>query len=339
MVGSAWQRRETVWSPNIRDNPSCNRAVFLRDVPSLTGVALPIFVEDALASVIEFFTRDENARPKRYKPFFDILGVHLGNVLSRQRVSAREHEQALQLAASSKMATLGKLAAGIAHEINDPLSTLYTTIQLLERMQRTSDAFSVDNSARPEHIHLQRAHRGLTQIRKVVSSLQSFSRDSSRDAYTEVSLAILLEHTLDLCAARFANKGISLEIPNIPPTLTVECRESQISQVLLNLLSNAFDAAIETAEKWIRVDTKDDGGMVELGVTDSGTGIDPNLAAKIMSPFFTTKPPGKGTGLGLSIANSIIAEHAGELSIDQSSLNTRFVIKLPKRAGRTTKRV
>jgi C4-dicarboxylate-specific signal transduction histidine kinase len=289
--------------------------------------------------VIEFFTRDEKANEQRYRAFFGILGEHLGNVLSRQKASAREQEQSLQLASSAKMATLGKFAAGIAHEINDPLSTICTTVQILERMQHNAQKHSPDASLQPELEHLQRLHRGLKQIRRIISSLQSFSRDSSHDAYSKVSLAILVEHTIDLCSARFTNKGICLHIKPISPTLTIECRSSQISQVLLNLLTTAFDAAIDTTEKWVSLEVHEKDSEIEIWVTDSGQGIEPHLAGRIMSPFFTTKPPGKGTGLGLSIASSIISEHAGELFVNHSTPNTTFVIRLPRQAVRTAKAV
>jgi C4-dicarboxylate-specific signal transduction histidine kinase len=177
------------------------------------------------------------------------------------------------------------------------------------------------------------------QIRRIVSSLKSFSRDSSRDACSAVPLATLVEHTLDLCLARFASKGVRLDITPIPKELTLECRSSQISQVLLNLLTNAFDAAVETPEKWVKLEANEHDHMIEVTVTDSGRGIDSHVAEQIMSPFFTTKPPGKGTGLGLSIASSIVAEHNGELFIDHSAPNTRFVMRIPQRHTETAKAV
>jgi signal transduction histidine kinase len=334
IIGTAWQRGEVVWIPDVKEEPTFLRAGSLQDVVRLIGVAIPIYIEDKIAAVVEFFTREEKTNTQRFKQFFEILGVHLGNVLSRQQVVAREREHVIQLAANSKMATLGKLAAGIAHEINDPLNTLSTTVQILDRIQPSADHHQDSFST-----HLERMHRGLVQIRRIVSSLKSFSRDSSRDACSAVPLATLVEHTLDLCLARFASKGVRLDIAPIPEELTLECRSSQISQVLLNLLTNAFDAAVETPEKWVKLEAKEHDHMVEVTVTDSGRGIDSHVAEQIMSPFFTTKPPGKGTGLGLSIASSIVAEHNGELFIDHSAPNTRFVMRIPKRYTEAAKAV
>jgi C4-dicarboxylate-specific signal transduction histidine kinase len=121
-----------------------------------------------------------------------------------------------------------------------------------------------------------------------------------------------------------------VEAREIPASWEVECHPSQISQVLLNLLNNAYDAALAQPDRWIELDARDQGSLVEISVTDSGPGIPRELARKIMDPFFTTKPPGKGTGLGLSISSNIMTDHGGSLSLDQNSPHTRFVMSLPK---------
>lgn len=108
---------------------------------------------------------------------------------------------------------------------------------------------------------------------------------------------------------------------------------SQISQVLLNLISNAADAVEGLDEKWIRIELSSEATeLAKIRVVDSGSGIDPKLAHKIMEPFFTTKPTDKGTGLGLSIAKGIVDDHRGTLYIEAGSKNTSFAILLPKTA-------
>jgi signal transduction histidine kinase len=103
----------------------------------------------------------------------------------------------------------------------------------------------------------------------------------------------------------------------------------QISQVILNLLNNAFDAIQDATDKWIKIQTYIEHGQVQIRVTDCGHGISNEVAKKIMQPFFTTKPIGKGTGLGLSISKGIVEAHQGKLTIDTESKNTCFVITLP----------
>ena len=110
----------------------------------------------------------------------------------------------------------------------------------------------------------------------------------------------------------------------------MNCRSTQIEQVLLNLLSNSYDAIVNTPGPWILIVVKSNGQTAEISVTDSGKGIAPEIVSKIMQPFYTTKEVGKGTGLGLSISLGIIKSHHGEFYYDQNSKNTRFVIQLPK---------
>ena len=106
--------------------------------------------------------------------------------------------------------------------------------------------------------------------------------------------------------------------------------------MLLNLLNNSYDAVVDQPERWIKVDVLDKNELLEIAVTDSGPGIPAPIAEKIMSPFFTTKPPGKGTGLGLSISSNIMTDHGGSLTVDGSSPHTRFVISLLKKHNEQT---
>jgi C4-dicarboxylate-specific signal transduction histidine kinase len=117
---------------------------------------------------------------------------------------------------------------------------------------------------------------------------------------------------------------------DIPSEWTAPCRPSQISQVILNLLNNAYDAVVGRNEAWIKIDVRSSDDAFEIAVTDSGEGIAPSVADRIMTPFFTTKPMGKGTGLGLSISSNIMIDHGGTLKLDRSCPRTRFVVTLPK---------
>jgi C4-dicarboxylate-specific signal transduction histidine kinase len=174
------------------------------------------------------------------------------------------------------------------------------------------------------------------RIATIVSELRDFSRDSSGDPFTSVPVSKIVSETLDLCSARFASKGVKLELGDFSPDWHVHCRASQISQVLLNLLNNAYDAVVGLATRWVRLDGREIDDAIEISVTDSGSGIDEEVVEKMMVPFFTTKPPGMGTGLGLSISSNIVTDHGGELRFDRSSENTRFSVLLPKRNGPTS---
>ena len=124
---------------------------------------------------------------------------------------------------------------------------------------------------------------------------------------------------------------MELSVSEIRKGLVIECRPSQISQALLNLLNNSFDAVANLSHAWVRLDVVERDGSVELSVTDSGKGIAPELREKILQPFFTTKELGQGVGLGLSISNGLIESHRGMLRMDTRSSNTRFVVTLPSK--------
>ncbi len=235
-----------------------------------------------------------------------------------------EIERAKALAAT-KFATLGEMASSIAHEINTPL----THLQLLaELLREHMDKGSLD-LANTKHISDQMENT-LTRIVKTIRSLRSFARQSDSDPFANVSVGEILGETLDLMRERMRSADVELRLTPFSNELKIECRSTQITQVLLNLCGNAIDAVDGRDPRWMQVDVRDTGMSVEISVMDSGPGIPRDVREKIMQPFFTTKAAGKGTGLGLSVSKSIAGFHHGLLYFDESSRHTRFVLLLPK---------
>jgi C4-dicarboxylate-specific signal transduction histidine kinase len=282
-------------------------------------------VEGEIVAVLEFFTERPPLNQENLARFFELLGLQLANVIARQRIARREKEQLAALVSASKMAALGEIAAGVAHEINNPVSSISLTSHLMSTLSKTGalDAEAVQTNT-------SRIKACVQRIATIVSELRDFSRDSSSDPFASVPVGKIVEETLDLCSARFASKGIKLELGRLPPEWEIYCRASQISQVLLNLLNNAYDAVVGLDTRWVRLDGREVDDAIEISITDSGTGIDEDVVEKMMIPFFTTKPPGMGTGLGLSISSNIVTDHGGELRLDPGSANTRFTVRLPK---------
>ncbi len=235
-------------------------------------------------------------------------------------------EKEVQMLQISKMSSLGEMSAGIAHEINNPLAIILGKAQHLKLILAKNNP-PLETVSKGIEIIEQTSNR----IARIVKGLQIFSRDGNRDSYERTSIQDIVEDTVSFCHARFRSHRTELRIDPIPDGLMIECQSTQISQVILNLLNNAFDAVQELDERWVRVAVQDVGDRAEIRVSDSGNGIPADIAKKILEPFFTTKEVGKGTGLGLSISLGIVKSHQGDFRLDRSQPNTTFVVTLPKR--------
>lgn len=226
---------------------------------------------------------------------------------------------------SSKMSALGEMAAGVAHEINNPLAII--NLFSAELM----DLVSADMPDKQEGLRLCHSIETTTdRIAKIISGLRAFSRDGSQDPFEKVSVHSIIRDVLSLCSEKLKSKKIQLIVPDIPSELTIQCRSVQISQVLVNLLNNAYDALLSVEKRWIRIDVIDDPHQLIIALSNNGPPIPSEFRAKIFQPFFTTKEVGKGTGLGLSISRGILESHNGQLVQDEKSEFTRFLMTFPK---------
>ncbi len=239
-----------------------------------------------------------------------------------QELHHQLEEQRARAFSSAKFAALGEMASGITHEINNPLTAINLHSQTLKIL--------IENGADKEEAlkKLELVSKTVHRIARIVESMSSISREGSYDSMKNESLHRIVEDTITLCTERFKKHDVKLTI-DVPKNIFIDCRSIQISQLLLNLLNNAFDAIESLPERWIKVQAIETDSFVKIIVTDSGEGIPENLSQKIFDPFFTTKPAGKGTGLGLSLSTKIAQDHGGKLFLDRSHSNTTFVIELP----------
>lgn len=269
-------------------------------------------------------TLDESAQPSHVWIYRDVT--------YRKNLERTLDKQKMQIVASAKLAALGEMAGGIAHEINNPLSIIQGRSQILVELARRGvlDAGAVVKAA-------QIINDTCGRVAKIVRGLRTFAQDGERDPFESVHLNTIVQDALDLCKERlqYANVEITASCDS---ELAVVCRPVHIAQVLINLINNAFDAVKESPDKkWIRIEVIDHGETYSIMVTDSGHGIPEEIREKIMRPFFTTKEIGKGTGLGLSISRGIVESHYGDITIDTGCRNTRFIATLPKQPQRLGK--
>ena len=248
------------------------------------------------------------------------------DITERKRAQQIVEEHRLRLIEASKMSALGEMAASIAHEINNPLNIISGSA---EQLQRVLESPELGPEIAPRLAESMMRH--VFRIKKIVHGLRNFTRDSSQDPFQEARLKSVIEDTIVLCQDRFRSHGIVLTVADVPDDLVVECRPTQLMEVLLNLLNNALHAVEEGAVRNVAVTAEDSGESVEVCVTDSGPGVDPEIEDKLFEPLVTTKQPGKGTGLGLSISKRIIESHHGTISYTRVDGQTHFKISLPKR--------
>ncbi|MBV2169772.1 MAG: PAS domain S-box protein [Bdellovibrio sp.] len=233
-------------------------------------------------------------------------------------------DQELKMLTSARLASLGEMAAGIAHEINNPLAIISGHVGVLRKtLQHKGLGDDQELQKKTDSIE-----SVVQRIAKIVRGLRTYSRESEASGDEWVSIESLVDDTLAFCHERFKLEGVELSAV-LEPQLKIKARSYQISQVLLNLLNNALDAVQASKYKKVVIEARRGKEGIEISVSDTGPGVPYNMREKIMEPFFTTKEVGQGVGLGLSISQGIIQSHNGKLYLDEASAKTRFVIWFP----------
>ena len=252
------------------------------------------------------------------------LGVFLSILMAV--VIKRDRENQALLLHSSKLATLGEMAGGVAHEINNPLGIISMNIGNLKKMFE-KNILSEENF----NEITQDIDQTINRISKIITSLRIVSRDSAEYSAQEVQIKHIIEDIQGVCSEKFKSKEITFDLINHSKRKTLYCDRVQISQVLINLVGNSFDAIKILDNKLIKIEITEDAQKILIRVSDSGKGIPLKIQAKMFNPFFTSKDIGEGTGLGLSISRGIMKEHGGQLVFDKIAPYTSFTLSFPRK--------
>ncbi len=232
-----------------------------------------------------------------------------------------------QLRTAEKLASIGQLAAGVAHEINNPLGTIMIYAALLKN--QLTEAMDKGQSKEDLDTIIEEANR----CKNIVSNLLNFARQGKLNI-TKVDIAGLIGNTVQKVKMNTAYNNIPVSISYNDGSLFIDGDEDQLKQVFLNLITNACEAQEDTTERNVLVKISAEGEYVTVEVADNGCGISKENYGKIFTPFFTTKKIGKGTGLGLAISYGIVKMHQGSISFtSKEGEGTTFMVKLPSING------
>lgn len=260
-------------------------------------------------------------------PLSDINGFTAGFLLHGSDVTEKRNLER-QIIQSSKMATVGEMAAGIAHEMNQPLNIMKIAAQRLD--EAVADGYATEEFTR------ERAAVIMEQIDRlsgIISHLRVFGR-SDEGSFTAIDMRIPIRNAFSLLGEQLKGHGVEVAI-DLPESLPfIAGNSARLEQVFINLIVNSRDALsgrrAESLKK-ISVSTRQESGaqLASIVYSDNGPGIPEALADRIFEPFFTTKEAGQGTGLGLSISAGIITEHGGSIRTEPCDTGARFIIQMP----------
>lgn len=358
--GRTWVAGQPLWFPNLERESHTARVEVALHLGLASAFAFPIRVGDDVVGVIDFFSRGFDQPDPAVLSMLTALGSQVGQFMERRRAEDQQQRMQALLMQSDKLASIGLLSAGVAHEINNPLAYVSNNLAVLERdVKGLRDLLNLYEGARPlldslnpdfagrveefaEEIDLpyirdnldrilKRTRDGVERISKIVHGLRSLAR-TDRPQMEHANLADLVEASLELIRGRLQRRDIELEL-HFQPVPRVRCVATQIGQVVLNLLVNAVQAIEANAGQLagkIDITLQRAGREALIEVADNGCGIDTKDVPRIFDPFYTSKPVGEGTGLGLSITHNIVTGHGGRIEVEsQVGAGCRFRVFLP----------
>ncbi|WP_441001366.1 ATP-binding protein [Fodinibius sp. SL11] len=328
IVGAAWARihieRKLSTSQNIQSG-----TFFLTLGAILLGIFITIIlvwtIKKRMAEIKEGLQKMKHDSSHRLKEYRGVLGV-ISKAINemtdaRQKEQRKRKKLEKELYQKDKMATLGKLIAGTAHEINTPISIIKTRIQIWERKLRKSD-LEKDKVSLVSDKSLKIVHKEINRVSKLIKRLLLFSKPIGKEK-KPVDIHAILKEKMDWLIEAFPGYTITYETDfdsNLPP---VHADPDSIDQVISNIFKNSVQASTENCNMVIKTVFLEDSNLAKITIRDFGTGMPEEIKPKIFDPFFTTK--NNGSGLGLSICNEIIKSHHGSIHFEKPQENETII--------------
>jgi len=254
----------------------------------------------------------------------------LARSFDNMRSQLKEKEQELIVSQghvhhANKMASLGEMASGMAHEINSPIQTINLVAQHIQRQLKKN------NEPKDLYESMSKITKSVSKVSEIIDGLKKVSRSPVNDEFEKIKLSELVHDALNLTEERFRLNNVQFYVNyiNVSSDTLIQCHSIQVTQVLINLINNAYDAVQEVDVKKINMSIEEKDNKILFAISDSGPGISDDCIDKIFEPMFTTKDIGKGTGLGLTISRELVLQHNGDIYLDHNSDRTRFVVEIP----------
>lgn len=323
------KKRNEVIDTSLHDFPFQNLIQYCMHIDLLRNRDLSIvdyFQMRNSKKAVRFFIKELNKGSS-----FLILGFDLSNEIIRQEIidEARRHYEE-----SARFMLIGQMAAGISHEVNNPLAIISG---YLSKMKTSIERGDVNSMKENLITMIDKSKKSLERITMIVRGFEFLAKHEYEVVPENIHVRKVIANTLDLCLEKFKVSGINLIIEDADPEMVIECRPIQMTQVILNVLMNAYDATVNIeTEKWIKISFQRDHNNIIISVTDSGVGMTKEVRSKIMQPFFTTKSGTKAIGLGLSTSKIILKAHGGDLIYDETCPHTKFNLILPQKLHKLT---
>jgi two-component system NtrC family sensor kinase len=352
LPGRVWADGQPAWIPEIAGDTNFPRSSAGEEDGLHAAFAIPILLRGDCLGVLEFFSHEARPPDHAILEMMNSLGTQIGQFIERHQMRARVIQ-------SEKLASLGMLSAGVAHEINNPLAYVANNLAVLERDVRFllallaiyEKADETLAAARPDLVRqverlaaefdliyvkenmakiLQSTRQGVKRVADIVHNLRGFAR-LDHAAVDQSDIHEALRTAIEMLRGRLDRRKIAVE-EHLGELPLVAGSPAQLNQVFLNLLVNAMQAIESTHREdgRIAITTEANNGEIVIEVADNGCGIPEEILPQIFDPFFTTKGIGDGTGLGLSITHSMVQDHGGRLEVESvSGQGTRFRVFLP----------
>lgn len=323
----ASRRPEAVGAADLETDPA--RVELARSLGLRAGFAIPVLSHGEVVAVVEFASREPLPQDERFEPVLTLVGAQLGR--AAERASLEERLRQVQ-----KLEAIAQLAAGLAHEINNPMAYVRTNLNVLradwdelrKELEAQSDEARALRLAECDDL-LAESAEGVDRTIAIVRDVRDLAHGANAPA-EPVDLDEVVDEALRVATAQ-AGPGVRIERERgeLPP---LQGSPGRLRQVVVNLVVNAIHAI--GAAGTVRVTTERRGRQALMRVEDDGPGIAPEVRARLFEPFFTTKPVGQGTGLGLYVSYEIVRAHGGEIRVDsEPGGGSRFEVRLPIPAG------